>query len=149
VRVVCLNRMTVLWVVMNGMADTGMIQHVAVEVVNEAYADRFFSLVLGLSKVKSSVLSKELSLAIFQIDEEVRFDLYENGLTRFEVFVTGRSCTKSFAHVCIAVDERSVFFRQCQDHGLEPFFVEKKGKQLLFVRDFSGNLFEVFEKNKT
>ena len=131
---------------MSGMVDTVMIQHLAVESVNEACADRFFSLVLGLSKVKSTVLSPELSLAIFQIDREIRFNLYENGSTRFEVFMTGSLCPKSFAHVCIAVDDRSAFVRRCVDHGLEPNFVEKNGKQLLFVRDFSGNLF--FSNNR-
>jgi catechol 2,3-dioxygenase-like lactoylglutathione lyase family enzyme len=141
--------MTPFWVLMSGMAETGMIQHVAVESINEEYAERFFSSVLGLSKVKRSVLSAELSLVIFQINREVVFYLYENGPTRFEVFVTGMSCMKSFVHVCIAIDNKSAFVRRCQDHGLEPFFVEKNGKELLFVRDFSGNLFEVFEKNTT
>lgn len=134
---------------MSGMAETGMIHHVAIESENEAFADRFFSSVLGLSKVKSSVLSAELSLAIFKINQEVRFYVYEKGSTRFEVFVTGRFGMKSFVHVCIAVDDKDAFVRCCRDHGLEPFFVEKNKKELLFVRDFSGNLFEVFEKNKT
>jgi catechol 2,3-dioxygenase-like lactoylglutathione lyase family enzyme len=123
------------------------VQHVAVECCSQQHADRFFSSVLGLRKVKSTILSKEVSMAIFKIDKEVKFDFYDDGKTRFEVFINDEQRELSYAHTCIEVENKNDFMSQCKEQGLEPFFVEKGGKQLLFVRDFSGNLFEVLESN--
>jgi catechol 2,3-dioxygenase-like lactoylglutathione lyase family enzyme len=125
------------------MAKDILVRHVAVECCSQDHADRFFSSVLGLQKVKSTLLSKELSMAIFKIDKEVQFDFYDNGKTSFEVFINDKHRASFFAHTCIEVENKSDFISRCKEQGLEPFFVEKNGKQLLFVRDFSGNLYEV------
>jgi catechol 2,3-dioxygenase-like lactoylglutathione lyase family enzyme len=129
------------------MENNILVQHVAVECCSQQHADRFFSSVLGLRKVKSTLLSKELSMAIFKIDKEVQFDFYDNGKTRFEVFINDEHREPSYAHICIEVEDKSDFMSRCKEQGLDPFFVEKGGKQLLFVRDFSSNLFEVLESN--
>lgn len=124
-----------------------IIHHVAVECTDQQSADRFFTGVLGIPKVKSSVLSKELSDAIFKSDKGTSFDLYDNGKTRFEVFISPAKNIQTYAHICIEVDTKKDFIIRCKQQGLYPFFVEKGGKQLLFVRDFSDNLFEVVEKH--
>jgi catechol 2,3-dioxygenase-like lactoylglutathione lyase family enzyme len=131
---------------MISMATASIIQHVAVHCRSHQHAESFFSGILGLPKVKSTLLSKELSTAIFDIDQEVCFELYDDGATRFEVFITKRPPVLTFAHICIAVDDKEDFIARCETKGLKPFFVEKNAKQLLFVRDFSGNLFEVVER---
>jgi catechol 2,3-dioxygenase-like lactoylglutathione lyase family enzyme len=120
-----------------------LVQHVAVECCSQRHADRFFSSILGLRKIKSTLLSKELSLAIFNIGKEVQFDFYDNGKTSFEVFINEERRDLSYAHICIEVEDKSDFISRCKEQGLDPFFVEKGGKQLLFVRDFSNNLYEI------
>lgn len=129
------------------MVKDMIIQHIAVECVSEQFADQFFTIVLGLPKVKSTILSKDLSAAIFKIDKDVRFVLYDNGKTRFEVFINNERREPTYAHICIEVDNKSDFITRCKEQGLDTFCVEKEGKQLLFVRDFCGNLFEVLEKH--
>lgn len=133
---------------MSGMKNDIIVQHVAVEYSSQELAERFFSSILGLPKVKSSLLSKELSEKIFQTKHEVRFDFYDDGTTRFEVFITKQPRQSGFAHVCIAVDDKKDFISRCTQQGLTPFFVQKGDRELLFVRDFSGNLYEVNEKIK-
>lgn len=131
---------------MTAMKNGVLVQHVAVEYSSPELAERFFSLILGLPKVKSSLLSKELSEKIFKIKNEVRFDFYDDGTTRFEVFIAQQPRQAGFAHVCIAVDDKKGFISRCTEQGLTPFFVQKGDRELLFVRDFSGNLYEVIEK---
>jgi catechol 2,3-dioxygenase-like lactoylglutathione lyase family enzyme len=123
-----------------------LLNHVAVECDDQASADLFFTTILGLPKTKSSLLSKELSNTIFQIDEPVAFHMYDNGKTRIEVFIHRSKQKRTYTHVCIQVDDKTDFIASCKQHGIEPLLVEKDKKQLLFVRDFSGNLFEVVEK---
>jgi catechol 2,3-dioxygenase-like lactoylglutathione lyase family enzyme len=128
---------------MISMTKGSLIQHVAVQCTSQHHAERFFSEILGLPKVKSTLLSKELSTAIFKIDKDVRFELYDDGTTRFEVFISEKSQELTFAHICIEVVDKDDFIALCKKQGLDPFFVDKEGKQLLFVRDFSGNLYEI------
>ncbi len=142
----CLNSHNSFALLMSVMKNGVLVQHVAVEYSNPELAERFFSVILGLPKIKSSLLSKELSEKIFKIKSEVRFDFYDDGTTRFEVFITSQPRQAGFSHVCIAVDDKKGFISRCTEQGLIPFFVQKGDRALLFVRDFSGNLYEVIEK---
>jgi hypothetical protein len=123
-----------------------IVQHVALECFSVQSADTFFITVLGIPKVKSTLLPSELCSSIFRIDRSVQMETYDAGGVRFEVFITPEPVRSSFGHIGIAVEKKTDFVMRCQQQGLAPFFVEKNGKQLLFVWDFSGNLFEVVEK---
>jgi catechol 2,3-dioxygenase-like lactoylglutathione lyase family enzyme len=125
------------------MAKEVVIQHVAVECSDQQSADRFFTTILGIPKMKDTMLSKELSAAIFGISKNVPIEIYDNGKMRVEVFINTTRSEPTYDHICIEVDNKSDFITQCKQQGLDPFFVEKEGKQLLFVRDFSENLYEI------
>lgn len=128
------------------MVTSTLIHHVALECSTVQSADLFFSNVLGIPKVKSTMLAPELCTSIFQVDRPVQMETYDNGRMRVEVFITPEPVSSSFVHVGIAVESKTDFVTRCQQQGFAPFFVEKNGKQLLFVRDFCGNLFEVVEQ---
>jgi catechol 2,3-dioxygenase-like lactoylglutathione lyase family enzyme len=128
------------------MDNDARIQHVALECESQQQADTFFVKVLGIPKVKSTMLPKELCSSIFQFEQSVQMETYDNGKARFEVFLTTEPRKSSFAHIGIAVENKTDFVTRCQRQGLKPFFIQKEGKQLLFVRDFSMNLFEVLEQ---
>jgi len=129
------------------MSKQILLNHVAVECVDQKSADIFFITILGMQKIKNTVLSKELSAEIFRINSPVEFQSYENGTMRIEVFFHTSKPGPAYRHLCLEVDNKDDFIARCTDHGLKPFFVEKDKKQLLFVRDFSENLFEVLETN--
>jgi hypothetical protein len=119
------------------------VHHVAVECASELHADCFFTTILRIPKVKNTMLSKELSAAIFKIDKSVSFNTYDDGKTRFEVFINPDRNEQIYVHTCIEVDNKNDFISRCKDQGLDPFFINKDGKELLFVRDLSGNLYEI------
>jgi len=89
------------------MAKELIIQHVAVECSDQQSADRFFTTVLGIPKIKETVLSKELSAAIFRISKNVPVEIYDNGKTRFEVFINTTRSKPTYDHICIEVDDKS------------------------------------------
>ncbi|MEM0467290.1 MAG: hypothetical protein QXX20_06835 [Candidatus Thermoplasmatota archaeon] len=81
---------------------------------------------------------------IFGIAKPVEVDVYGNDVLSIEVFfIENQRQPNDFTHVCITVSDRATFIRRCEQHHLTPFTVQKDGKEYLFVRDFSGNLFEV------
>jgi catechol 2,3-dioxygenase-like lactoylglutathione lyase family enzyme len=128
------------------MAKEIVLNHIAIECNDQQSADIFFTSILGMQKIKSTTLTKKLSSAIFQIDSPVLFLTYEMGTSRIEVFIRKPKRQFIYNHVGIEVENKNEFIARCTSHVLEPFTIEKEGKQLLFVRDFSGNLFEVLEK---
>jgi hypothetical protein len=125
------------------MVKEVVIQHVAVECSDQQSVDRFFTTILKIPKIKRAMLSKELSAVIFGINKNVPIEIYDNGKMRVEVFINTTRRKPTYDHICIEVDNKSDFITQCKQQGLDPFFVEKEGKQLLFVRDFSENLYEI------
>jgi catechol 2,3-dioxygenase-like lactoylglutathione lyase family enzyme len=126
------------------MTQEPFMQHVAVEYDEKHQADLFFGTILGLQKIKTMLLSKEMSHAIFGIDASVTIEMYGNDRARFEVFISStRKKNLTYDHVCLEVPDKKEFMTRCQQHGLKPFSVEKDGRQLWFVRDFAGYLFEI------
>lgn len=119
------------------------LKHVALEVNNAEKAKIFFTKILGLSFIKSFDLSHKLSESIFGIKESVYVEVYENKNTVFEIFVTKKTNERSFVHTCIEVDDKNKFISRCKDNGIKPIVVKKGEKNLLFVKDYSGNLFEI------
>jgi catechol 2,3-dioxygenase-like lactoylglutathione lyase family enzyme len=125
------------------MSEETIIQHVAVECSQKETADLFFSAILGMPKIKTTTLPRELSVSIFGIDDIVDMVVYANEDSRFEVFIHSKRKVRSFDHIGLKVPDKDEFVVRCKKHGLKPFFIQKDGKKLLFVRDFSGNLFEI------
>jgi catechol 2,3-dioxygenase-like lactoylglutathione lyase family enzyme len=128
------------------MAEGTLLNHVALQCNDKEKVETFFTEVLGLPIKKKFTVSRELSGAIFGIDECVDVEVYDNNETRFEIFITQTEEKRGYGHVCIEIDNKKEFIDRCKQYGIKPMFITKGGKNLLFVRDFSGNLFEIKEK---
>ena len=130
------------------MAKT-YLHHIALQYADKEKAKIFFKDILNLQLKKTFSITPELTNSIFginEIEEDIEILVYEDGETRFEIFITDAESKSIFEHVCICVDSKEKFIEQCEKHGLKPWKVQKNGKNLLFVKDFSNNLFEVKEK---
>jgi len=127
------------------MTQETALNHVALQCSDKEKAEIFFTKILGIPKLKSFTLSEDLSESIFGIKSSVEIDVYDNGVTRFEVFI-GEGSKPKYEHTCIEIDNKEEFIVRCKTYGVEPLIVKKEGKDLLFVKDFSANLYEVKEK---
>ena len=128
------------------MTDKIKTIHVALQYSDRKKADIFFNKILGLSLDKSFSLSKDLSKDIFGVSEEVTVDVYKSDAACFEVFITDIQTDYSFEHTCIEIDNKVEFLKTCKSYGIDPIFVKKGDKTLLFIKDFSGYLFEIKER---
>ena len=129
------------------MTKETKINHVALTYSDKEKADVFFNKILGLKLKKTFTLLPELSYQIFGIKQKVTAFSYENEHTRFEIFINDKESEYTYEHTCILIDNKNEFIKRCKQHGLNPFVVEKDGKEYLFVRDFNGNLFEIKERD--
>ncbi|MCP4666222.1 MAG: hypothetical protein GY849_07635 [Deltaproteobacteria bacterium] len=121
------------------------LHHVAVVCRSEELADRFYGGILGLKRIKSSLLQKELAGLIFDMALECPFMLYGNETLFVEVFVPGRVQEKlaSFEHMCLEVEDREKLLSKCRAAGLRVKEIPKGDSLLTFIADFDGNLFEI------
>ena len=119
--------------------------HIAVVCSTQENADRFYKDLLGLEKIRSFTIDKELTMNIFNISCECLIIFYENENMAVEVFVPTivTDKTPSFTHFCLETPERDQFLNRCEQAGLKISRIPKGEKILLFLEDFDGNYFEI------
>ena len=119
------------------------LKHIALQFDNKKHADIFFNKILGLKLVKSFNLTNNISEKIFGIKRDIEVIQYANENSCFEIFLTGNKKSNCFDHVCIEIENKNDFITKCKYYNIEPFYVEKADKLLLFIKDFNGNLYEI------
>ena len=124
------------------------LNHVALQCSDREKASIFFTKILKIPMVKNLTISKELSNKIFGVNDYVEVYVFDNEEARFEVFIKNKTNETKFEHICIEVEDKKEFVNTCRKYGLQPFFFKKDEKDLLFVRDFSDNLYEIKEQLK-
>jgi len=130
------------------MVEGPLFNHVALQCNDNKEAEIFFTEILGIPINKKFTISRELSEAIFDIDQSVDVEVYGNNETIFEIFINPTEENRGYGHVCIEIDNKKEFIARCKRYEIKPKVISKDGKRLLFVRDFSGNLFEIKEKQR-
>ncbi len=119
--------------------------HTALTYENRKDAEIFFKKILGLKLTKSFILSEELTNKIFGVNKEITVDVYSNKYSYFEIFISNKKQKQVFDHIGIKIKNKKNFINRCKKYGLKPYLVKKGEKKLLFVKDFSDNIFEVTE----
>ena len=127
------------------MGEEVLLNHVALQCSNKEEAEIFFTKILGIPKVKNFTISEGLSESIFGINDSIEIEVYESGKAKFEVFIGQSNRTPGYEHICIEVEDKNEFIDRCKKYGIELLVIKKEGKDLLFVRDFSNNLYEIKE----
>jgi len=121
------------------------LRHVGLTCGSEENSDKFYKDLLGLEKSGARTLPASLSKSIFNLDAELVIINYLNEDLHFEIFITDRSkdSSRQIEHLCLEVDDLSVFLNKCDSLGVEVARIPKGDKMLTFIRDFDGNLFEI------
>lgn len=120
-----------------------MLNHIALEASDRSQAETFYSSILGLRKEREFVVSREIGEKVFGIAKDIPVMVFSGGDVTFEIFVTGRRNIASYSHTCLNVTNRAELVEKCETSGIGFTRLLKEGKELIFIRDFSGNLFEI------
>ena len=121
------------------------LRHVALVCRSEENADRFFVEVLGLKKGETRPLTRELALAVFEVDFESKMAYYSNENVQFEVFIIPHHQVQAspIAHVSLGVDDMAGFLERCRLAEVTVRRIPKGESYLTFVLDSDYNLFEI------
>ena len=128
------------------MVTTTGLHHIGVQCKNKEQTILFYQKILGLDLVKSFFLDPEISYSIFNILRNVEVLAFQNDAVYIEVFIGDGPYKPDYNHTCIVVENIKNFIAQCESFNVESFSVKKGEKLLWFIKDFSGNLFEIKEE---
>ncbi len=121
------------------------LEHVALVINDPQEVEDFYKNLLGMSILKSFTLNRDLAAQLFGINNEAPvYLLKKNGLF-LELFVEEETCTQNFRHICLSIPDREGFVEQTINKGYECIHLERAQSDLVFIKDKSGNIFEIKE----
>ena len=125
-----------------------IIKHVALVCGSEENSDKFYGQLLGLAKINSKILPRELSRQIFGLDSELQKIDYADDTIHFEIFINSKASidVKRIEHVCLEIEDMEAFLRSCRAMEIKILQIPKGDKLLVFITDYDGNLFEIKAK---
>jgi len=130
------------------MNDQIKIHHIALQCANKEKALLFYQKTLCLKETKTFFLSESLTYNIFNLNFSVEVIVFQNDSLYIEVFIVPGKIKKTCAHTCILVDNLVEFIDLCKKNHVDYYSLKKEDKNLWFVKDFSGNIFELKEISK-
>jgi catechol 2,3-dioxygenase-like lactoylglutathione lyase family enzyme len=121
------------------------LEHIALAVTNASEINDFYKGFLGMEEVRNFVLKEELSQKIFGIQKETPIALLQKDDLILEVFLLEESLKKGYNHICIAVADREEMVKTAVQNHYEVIRIERDFSDLVFIKDHSGNIFEIKE----
>jgi len=123
--------------------DKYSLLHIALQYEDEKTADVFFNIILGMDKVREFTLFEKFSEFIFNIKENVKVVTYTNSQVNFEIFITGIKPKIGYEHYCLLIEDKDRVKSECRKYGLRVIELSMNNKEYLFIKDFSGYLYEI------
>lgn len=122
-----------------------LLNHIGVFNKNEDQAVRFYGNFLGFRKTREFTVPQELSEQLFSVSEDLKILVFENEGTKIEVFICAYCSQPSpdFSHSGFLLDNLSDIIEKAPGAGVELITGRTKEKTVYFIKDFSGNLFEI------
>ena len=121
------------------------LEHIALSVKNTSEIEAFYKDILGMKEVRNFVLNENLAEKIFGIPQETAVVLLQKEDLVLEIFLSDEPRVKSFNHICIAVADREKLMKVVNQNNYEVIRIERDYSDLVFIKDNSGNTFEIKE----
>jgi len=129
-----------------------LLKHVALACSSEEKSDKFYRDLLGLKKINSKILPRELSKQIFNLDFEFKIVNYADDNIHLEIFIgkkerfENRKDDNKIEHICIEIEALEAFLERCRDREIDILQIRKGDRPITFIRDYDDNLFEIKAK---
>lgn len=127
------------------MGITVELKHIAIAVNCPGDIDEFYQGILGFTLYRQFSVSSSLSQSLFGLDKDLDVYQMKNDSTMLEVFITDNQCRTGVSHICLSVDSRTAFLEDIKAHHYEYIIKEHNGHDVVFIKDRSGNMFEIKE----
>ena len=127
------------------MSDVTYVVHVALETTDRVKTEQFFTGLLGIPKTRTFTLSSAMATKLFEDPQEREIDVYQNKHAYIEVFEVPETKPSRYVHLCLAVPNREQLLSKCKAQGLPVFEIAMNEKRYVFIKDHTGNRYEIKE----
>ena len=118
------------------------LEHIAITINHSDEIINFYERILGMEQERNFVLDKTLSTKIFGVNENLPVYLMKREDFVLEIFIYKQKL-QSVNHLCISVENRENLIKEVQEKGYETIIIEREQPDLVFIKDKSGNIFEI------
>lgn len=119
------------------------LEHIALTITDHKEIKEFYQEILGFAEIKSFILQKELAREIFGFGKESRvFHLQKEDLL-LELFLMPERFENVCNHICFSVPDREAIVNRAIRDGYACIRVRRQHSDMIFLKDKSGNLFEM------
>ena len=123
-----------------------MLEHIGITINEESDIRSFYKDLLGMEEVRKFDLDEDLAGKIFGINKTVSITLVSNDDFLFELFLSDQKKDLVYNHICISIHNRDDIIKKAESAGFSVTRIKRESKDdLLFLRDNSGNIFEIKE----
>ena len=121
------------------------LEHIALSISDPEEINNFYGNILGMKKTKTFVLSSALAKRIFDIEKEISVFLLEKDGLFLEIFLASGQKKHHLDHICLTVNDRETLFSKAAQNAYECIRIEREAFDLIFIKDKTGNIFEIKE----
>ena len=122
------------------------LEHIALTISKPADIKDFYLDILGMKEAKNFILNKFLANRIFNVDKEISVYLLQKDEISLEIFILSGQNKQGFEHICLAVKDREKLIKDSLKQNYECIRIERDLFDLVFIKDRSGNIFEIKDK---
>lgn len=123
------------------------LNHIGVANKSESQALQFYQDFLGLEKTREIILVAELSEQLFSLSQEIKVLVFEKPGIKIEVFISDfQHASPDFTHFSIMLDNFSEVIENARRSHVDIIMGKHKEKTVYFLKDFSGNLIEIKQR---
>jgi len=122
------------------------LQHIGLTISDKSEVKNFYQDLFGMTEVKNFILNKELSNKIFNVSEDTPAFFMQKDDLFIELFINNNKMEAIYNHICISIKDRGLLVEKAKSRNIECIIVEREFSDLVFIKDRSGNIFEIKEK---
>ena len=120
-----------------------MLKHIALTVTDSKELNNFYEDILGFKSVRTFELNEDLAQKIFGISKKLTVHHLQREDLILEIFLSPVLVNHQYSHICLALINRDAVYQLAVDKGYDCISIERDVSNMIFVKDKSGNLFEL------
>jgi catechol 2,3-dioxygenase-like lactoylglutathione lyase family enzyme len=122
-----------------------LLQHIALTINDSKEIESFYEGVLKFSLKHKFFLREDIVMQIFHIKGNADVYAMSHQDIHLEIFLSPRREKKIFSHICLAYREAADIYNRALEAGYDGIIKSNPGHDTFFIRDKSGNMFEIKE----
>jgi catechol 2,3-dioxygenase-like lactoylglutathione lyase family enzyme len=119
------------------------LEHVALTIIDQKEIGQFYKKILGFSELRNFNLQEDLVRQIFGIYKDTTVYQLQYGDVLLELFIMPERFKHVYNHICLSIPDPEKIVNRAGKHGYKFIRIRRQHSDLIFIKDRSGNLFEL------